>query len=79
MSVERRITMALVFAVLLETAGALLWAGGAAQRLRTLEVRADAAAPVSERLARVETSLTLMRGQLRRIEGKIDDDGEARP
>lgn len=77
MSTERRITSALIFAVVLETAGALLWAGGAAQRLTMLEDRAEIARPISERLARVETTLTLMQGQLRRIEEQVQDDGGA--
>ncbi|MEO1100590.1 MAG: hypothetical protein AAFW65_01970 [Pseudomonadota bacterium] len=75
MSTERRITSALIVAVVLETAGALLWAGGAAQRLTMLEDRAEIARPISERLARVETTLTLMQGQLRRIEEQVQDDG----
>ncbi len=75
MSMERRVTSALVFAVILETAGALLWAGGAAQRLTMLEDRVEAARPISERLARVETTLTLMQDQLRRIEEQVQDDG----
>lgn len=55
-----------------QSAGVLLWAGAAAERVSTLEERVAAAAPVSERLARVEAELGAMRVQLDRIERKLE-------
>lgn len=71
--IEKRITMALVLALILETTGALLWAGAAAQRINALEEKVEIARPLSERLARVETRLAIMRVQLDRIEARITD------
>jgi hypothetical protein len=54
-----------------QTGGALLWAGAAAERIEVLEERVAVARPVAERLARVETELEAMRTQLDRIEDKV--------
>ena len=53
MKIDPRITLALIFALFLETAGGLIWAGRAAARLDEVE-RAVATQPeVAERLARL--------------------------
>lgn len=72
MNIDRRITLGLIFAVTVQTAGALMWTGAAAQRLETLEQDVTAQKGTAERLARVETELIAMRNQLDRIERKID-------
>jgi len=54
MKIDPRITLALILALFLETAGGLIWAGRAAARLEEVE-RAVATQPeVAERLARME-------------------------
>jgi hypothetical protein len=74
MKIDARITLALILALVLETAGGLLWAGRAAARLEEVE-RAVATQPeVAERLARLEEQVTDARRSLARIERRLDDD-----
>ena len=72
MSFDRRLTIGVILAVAVQSAGVLLWAGAAAERVATLEERMAAAAPVAERLARVEAELGAVRLQLDRIERKLE-------
>lgn len=72
MSFDRRLTIGAILAVAVQSAGVLLWAGAAAERVSTLEERVAEAAPVSERLARVEAEIAGMRVQLDRIERKLE-------
>ncbi len=76
MKIDTRITVAIVLAIALETIGALLWAGAAAQRLDTVERQIVARADVSERLARVEAELGAVRLQLDRIERRLEAHNE---
>ena len=72
MKVDRRIALGVIFAVLVQTAGALMCTGAAAQRLEVLERDVAEQRGAAERLVRVETELAAMRAQLDRIERKID-------
>ena len=72
MTVERKVTLALVFAVIVQFAGGLLWAGGAAERFSVLERTAVETRPIGERLVRVEAELEAVRAQLTRMENKLD-------
>lgn len=72
MSFDRRLTIGIVFAVAVQSAGVLLWAGAAAERVETLEERVRESRPVAERLARVEAELGVVRVQLDRIERKLE-------
>lgn len=72
MSFDRKLTIGVILAVLVQAAGALMWAGAAAQRVEVLEERVREARPVAERLARVEAELASMRAQLDRIERKLE-------
>lgn len=72
MTFDRRIALGVIFALFVQTAGALMWAGAAAQRLEIVEQEVAAQKGVSERLARVETELAAMRKQLDRIERKVE-------
>ena len=74
MRIDPRITFALIFALFLQTAGGLIWAGRAAARLEEVE-RAVATQPeVAERLARLEEQLAEARRALGRIERRLDDE-----
>ena len=70
--IERKLTAAFLLALAVQTGGALLWAGAAAQRIEVLEARVERGVPVYERLARVEAELEAVRAQLDRIENKVD-------
>jgi hypothetical protein len=73
MKIDPRITLALILALFLETAGGLLWAGRAAARLDEVE-RAIATQPeVAERLARLEEQVADARRALTRIENRLDE------
>ena len=74
--VDRTITFGLVLAVLVQTAGALLWAGAAEARLSQLETQAAADLPVAERLARLEEQMIGARQSLTRIERRLDAEHE---
>jgi hypothetical protein len=69
---EKRIPAALVAAFLLQTAGALFWAGSAAERIAGLEriVATDQAA--IEKVAVLEEQVKSIRESLERIENKLD-------
>ena len=71
---DRTITFSLVVAVLVQTAGALLWAGAAEARLSQLETQAVADLPVAERLARLEEQMIGARQSLGRIERRLDGE-----
>ncbi len=72
MRFDKRVTFAFVFALLVQTGGALIWAGAAAERLAMVETEVKTQRDTAERLVRVETELKAMRSQLDRIERKID-------
>ncbi|MEO0982699.1 MAG: hypothetical protein AAFX03_08610 [Pseudomonadota bacterium] len=71
MSFDRKISIALIFAVLVETAGGLIWAGAAAERLERLDAEASVARAANARLTRVEAELDAVRAQLDRIEARL--------
>ena len=72
MNIERKVTLGVAFAVIVQLAGTLLWAGAAAERLDALERSAVEARPLGERLVRVEAELEAVRAQLNRIETKLE-------
>ena len=76
MNFEKKITLAFAMAVLVQTGGALVWAGSAAERITVLERSVEAGRPVGERLARVEAELEAVRLQLDRIERKMEGRDE---
>lgn len=69
--IDRKITFALILAIAVESAGVFAWAGGAAERLKEVEMRVAAQAELAERIARVEVQLELAAAQLDRIESKL--------
>ena len=69
--IDRQITLGVIVTIALQTAGGLIWAGATGERIRHLEARAEAAAPVSERLARLEEHSVHTRIALERIERRL--------
>ncbi len=69
---ERKIPWAVIAAVAVQTAAALIWAGGAAARIETLESRVAEQRLVSERLARLEEQAVATRAALERIEAGLE-------
>jgi len=70
---DRRVPIALIAAIAMQTAGALLWAGAVSERLAFLEARAERDAGLVERTARLEERAQHMSGALTRIETKLDN------
>jgi hypothetical protein len=55
--VDRKIPLALIIMIFLQTAGAFWWASSLTARVETLEKQMAAAAPQRDRLTRVEVRL----------------------
>lgn len=71
---DRTITLSIVFAIFMQTAGALIWAGSAEARLAAVEQRVLEAPRLTERLARLEEQMIMARASLQRIEKRLDAD-----
>jgi hypothetical protein len=69
---DKRFPAALVAAFLLQTAGALFWAGSAADRLSVLERTLARDQAAIERVAVLEEQVADMKASLARIENKLD-------
>ena len=72
MSDIRRIPIALAVALVVQTIGGLVWAGGAAARIATLETRVSEQQLVAERLARLEEQGIATRAAVDRIERRLE-------
>lgn len=72
MSDMRKIPVALIAALLVQTIGGLVWAGGAAARIATLEQRVGEQRLVAERLARLEEQGVATRAAVERIERRLE-------
>jgi hypothetical protein len=70
-----KIPMALIMALTVQTIGGLVWAGGAAARIATLEERVAEQRLVAERLARLEEQSVATRASLGRIEDRLEGWG----
>lgn len=69
---DRTVTYGLMMTAFFQTASALIWAGAAEARLKTLEAQMAMTPGVAQRLARVEGQTTVMAQSLNRIERKLD-------
>jgi len=69
---DKRLPAALVAAFLLQTAGALFWAGQAAERITVLERTVVGDQDAIERVAVLEEQVRAMSKTLDRIENKLD-------
>ena len=68
----KRAALALGGMLILQTVGGLIWAGGAAARIETLEMQVGEQRLVAERLARLEEQSQATRRAVERIEVKLD-------
>ena len=69
---DKKIPAALVAAFLLQSAGALFWAGSAAERIATLERTLARDQAAIENVAVLEEQAADMKAALTRIEAKLD-------
>jgi hypothetical protein len=75
---ERKIPAALVAAFLLQTAGALFWAGSAAERIATLERTVAADRADVAQVAVVAEQVRAIKESVERIERKLDSPSPTR-
>ena len=71
----KKAVAALVVALAVQTFGGLVWAGGAAARIATLEQRVSEQRLVAERLARLETQGEATAAAVERIERRLEGLG----
>ncbi|CAL1691095.1 hypothetical protein MMB232_01230 [Brevundimonas subvibrioides] len=69
----RKLATGLAVALVVQTIGGLVWAGGAAARIATLEDRVGEQRLVAERLARLEEQGIATRAAVERIEKRLED------
>ncbi len=72
LALEKKVPAALVAAFLLQTAGALFWAGSAAERIADLERTLARDQGAIERVAVLEEQIAEIRAATARIETKLD-------
>ncbi len=72
MEAVRKIPLTLIVALVVQTLGGLVWAGGAAARIATLEDRVGEQRLVAERLARLEEQGLATRATVERIERRLE-------
>ena len=73
MEAIRKIPIAVIAALVVQTVGGLVWAGGAAARIATLEERVGEQRLVAERLARLEEQSLATRAAVERVERRLED------
>ncbi len=69
----KKTAVALGVALTAQTIGGLVWAGGAAARIATLEDRVGEQRLVAERLARLEEQGVATRAAVARIETRLEE------
>jgi hypothetical protein len=73
MEAGRRIPVAMLTALAVQAITGLIWAGGAAARISSLEATVGEQKLVAERLARLEEQSLATRAALDRIEWQLED------
>ena len=72
LTLERKITLAVLVALIVQVIAGLIWTGGAIERLTSLEEASEISRASEVRLARLETRLETMSKQLDRIETRLE-------
>ncbi len=70
-SLDRRVPLAVILTIAMQTGAALLWAGAAAERLTALETRTERIGELVERTARLEEQTKAANASLARIEERL--------
>lgn len=71
---DKKVPIALIAAILIQTAGALVWAGAASQRLDMLEASVAALKDTNRKLSVVETHIGYMREAIDDIKENVGAD-----
>ena len=70
-ALDRRVPVAVIVTIVLQSAAALLWAGAANERLQHLDERTERIGELVERTARLEEQAKAANAALGRIEAKL--------
>jgi len=70
-SLDKRVPLALILALCVQTAGIAWWASQTTERLANLERRVEQASPQADRLTRVEVKIDNIAGALADIKQSI--------
>lgn len=65
--VDRRVPIALIFAMCIQTAGIVWWGATTSEKVSVLKERLDAIAPQADRLTRVEVNIESIKDSLMEI------------
>jgi lysozyme family protein len=68
---DKRVPIALIFTIVMQTAGLVWWASSLTERVNTLERRADASAPQAERITRLEVNIEVVKDGIAEIKRLI--------
>jgi hypothetical protein len=68
---DRRVPIALIMAIVVQTSGLVWWASSLSERVSSLEKTRDATAPQADRLTRVEVKIENVQTTVERIERLI--------
>lgn len=69
---DKRVPLALIIAILVQTAGAIWWAASISSRVTSLEAQRMAVGDQGGRIIRLETQIETLTVLMRRIEDKLD-------
>lgn len=69
---DKHIPLALIATIIVQTAAIVWWASGIDIRVDHLEQKQMEQNVIPERITRVETEINSMRGDLKRIDNKLD-------
>lgn len=69
---DKRVPIALIVTLIVQTGGAVWWASSIASRVTNLEERVVTASDQPGRIIRLETQIENMTALMRRIEDKLD-------
>ena len=68
---DKRVPLALIFTIAMQTAGLLIWGANLSTRVVQLETQIASAAPQAERIIRLETKMDSIFGSLAEIKALI--------
>ncbi len=69
---EKTVSLGIIFALAVQTAGALMWGGAAEARLQAVEISVAHSPQMAERMVRLEEQMNMARQSLARIEHRLD-------
>ena len=72
---DKRVPIALILAILLQTGGALWWAAAVSERVNYLEKQLSASAPQADRLTRVEVKIEAIQDGITEIKRLVQRPG----